>query len=397
MGQISTREYKCSENISCKGFTELMLLTLSNDENIIKHKKDINAKNEKGWTALMLACRNNGIKFSIIKLLIEMGADVNAVNEDGWTALMMIARYKKDSIEVIDLLIQNGADLNIQNKEGYTALMLACHYCKTTNSCLDIVIKLLNEKADPNLENRYGETALFILCTTQNMKITNIIKALVEHNANVNIRDNRKKTLLHLMIKRDDKESLKIIINGGANLELMDDLGNTPLLDAIYDKKIEAIKILIKAGANINAKRKEWSGLMIACTYKLNDIIDLLIEKNASITDDDIALIRKDVKPEILVKLIQYRFNINTKNTIKNNMKRIVLKNIPKIINERKLVPGSKYIKFIGYAFEYRNDNDIEKLYTQIKEDTELVKYYDIDTVDKLRERLKDISMDNSI
>jgi len=97
-------EYFCSNDAKSKGFTLLMkwvLLTKKcphlNEKikNYIKsHPKEINKKNEKGWTALMLASLNSRNKSNeeTVKILIDAQCNLNLQNNNGWTALMMASR-----------------------------------------------------------------------------------------------------------------------------------------------------------------------------------------------------------------------------------------------------------------------------------------------------------------
>ncbi|MDP2278894.1 MAG: ankyrin repeat domain-containing protein [Nitrospirota bacterium] len=59
----------------------------------------------------------------IIILLITRGADINARNKKGGTPLIMATVL--GNIEVVKLLLAKGADVNAKTSEGYTALMLA--------------------------------------------------------------------------------------------------------------------------------------------------------------------------------------------------------------------------------------------------------------------------------
>ena len=56
-------------------------------------------------------------------LLIKKKADIEAKDNEGNTALMMAAT--KENIKVVELLLGNGADLNARNNSGNTALALA--------------------------------------------------------------------------------------------------------------------------------------------------------------------------------------------------------------------------------------------------------------------------------
>ena len=51
--------------------------------------KLLEAKNENGETALLIACRNKD--FALVELLVEFGADVKAVDKDGNTAILLAA------------------------------------------------------------------------------------------------------------------------------------------------------------------------------------------------------------------------------------------------------------------------------------------------------------------
>ena len=51
--------------------------------------KLLEAKNENGETALLIACRNKD--FALVELLVESGADVKAVDRDGNTAILLAA------------------------------------------------------------------------------------------------------------------------------------------------------------------------------------------------------------------------------------------------------------------------------------------------------------------
>ncbi|KAJ3652767.1 hypothetical protein Zmor_018704 [Zophobas morio] len=91
------------------------------DQLLKEFDADVNAKNDKGTTALHLACERNsflppgitteikGDHRDIVEFLIKKGADVNAINCDGMTPLSIAG--KNGDIEVINMLLQNGASI----------------------------------------------------------------------------------------------------------------------------------------------------------------------------------------------------------------------------------------------------------------------------------------------
>jgi len=58
--------------------------------------------------------------FEIAKKLIEKGANVNAKDERGDTALMRAVSW--GHIKIVKLLIEKGANVNIKDNNGWTAM-----------------------------------------------------------------------------------------------------------------------------------------------------------------------------------------------------------------------------------------------------------------------------------
>lgn len=85
--------------------------------------------------------------------LVRAGADVNKKNNKGETALLLAV--PTDTDQLIEILINAGADLNAQDLNGNTALMNAI-----INGYNIIAEKLINSGADKNIQNNNGDTAL---------------------------------------------------------------------------------------------------------------------------------------------------------------------------------------------------------------------------------------------
>ncbi len=73
---------------------------------------DVDAKNNRGYSALMLAVYNGEKDFC--EALIRYGADINSTDAMGNTILMGAA-YKGD-VSLVSLLLQFGADITLENK-----------------------------------------------------------------------------------------------------------------------------------------------------------------------------------------------------------------------------------------------------------------------------------------
>jgi len=165
------------------GRTALMIAASKNSANIVKllidYGSDINKKiNEIGWTPLMesvFSCRiitrhtQVLVNTDIVKLLVQSGADLNATNECGMTALMLACVQRTHSI--VSILIRAGANLDIADTNKYTALM---HATFETNEA--VVKDLLDSGADIHATDNNGKTALDISNIRKQLNIIRLIE-----------------------------------------------------------------------------------------------------------------------------------------------------------------------------------------------------------------------------
>lgn len=147
-----------------------------------KYRFDTNARDENGQTALMAATYNNRI--DVAKRLIESGFSVNAKDKIDNTPYLYAAA--EGYTEILKLAIPT-ANVNVVNRFGGTGLIPASEKGHVEN------VKLILEKTktDINHVNNLGWTALLeaVLLAKHNHNQHEIVKLLVKHNANKEIRD----------------------------------------------------------------------------------------------------------------------------------------------------------------------------------------------------------------
>ena len=90
---------------------------------LLKHDVDVDIRNDKGTTPLMVVAGSIYADSDRILTLTKKGADVNAKDKDGYTPLMYACTVGK--ADVAEFLIEHGADVNAVDNKGGTALGLA--------------------------------------------------------------------------------------------------------------------------------------------------------------------------------------------------------------------------------------------------------------------------------
>ena len=216
-------------------------------------------------------------------MLQDIEIKEHITDEDGRTILMYAAMYSQ-SAETIKALIDAGADVNVKNKRGNTALM----YAAGVNDNSEVVKALLDVGADVDVkDDHYGNTALMYAAmysgddTLQDLrngfvdmvKNSEIVRALIEAGADVNVKNNRGNTaLMYEAMSRKNPEIVKVLLEAGAEVNAENDSGYTALMYANgtakvyfyspsrdFSKPRVVREILIKAGAR-DAKPENKTG-----------------------------------------------------------------------------------------------------------------------------------------
>lgn len=158
-------------------------------------------------------------------LLIDCQVNINAKNDDGITALMIASINSSihSNNDTVRLLIEHGANVNIQANNGATALYHACNHSHNSSD-FETVKLLLDNGANPNVNNNRGLTPLFILSMFATLLTLKVIDLLLDYGADatqiINMSHNNTTALITLChnhkFNQDDVETLmKLIIYSG--------------------------------------------------------------------------------------------------------------------------------------------------------------------------------------
>lgn len=230
------------------GFTPL-LLAVWKAKNITatylinNTKADLNAVIIYGQTPLLLCAYDNphyydldrdigkwvsADRTSIAKALIAKGVNINAKNDSGETALIIAARSNK--LSIMSELFKN-ANLDVKaktNDTGNTAL----HYAKN----IIVIQKLVQKGADVNAHNNYNTTPLMYACQRGDISL---VKNLLSLGARINDKNDGGDNALSYALHSDDcnPELIKLLMDKGVSTNIVDAYGRTikDLLTKPYD------------------------------------------------------------------------------------------------------------------------------------------------------------------
>ncbi|MGV6825815.1 MAG: ankyrin repeat domain-containing protein [bacterium] len=168
---------------------------------------------------------------------IHWGTDINQLDPDGKRAIHVASAQGRQIL--VRLLLENGADIDLTDKQGLSAI-----YYAVLNGRTQLTELLLRRGAafDPD----------------------RILLGVSEANTS-------------------DRDVIHILVQHGANLEVRNTEGQTPLLIAIGHGNHRLVRHLVAQGADVNVRNAEnISALQIAKQRDLEDIAHLLKSNGAT-------------------------------------------------------------------------------------------------------------------
>ena len=228
----------------------------------------------------------NRYRASIIELLVYVGADINAqkmVEGKRMTPLIRAASlHQTGSLDLVKLLIKLGADPNVRvsNVDGGSALIISC-----TSICNYEVAKyLLNHGADVNIRDDYGDTAL-MFCGYITGR-ADIAELLLQHGADVNIQNEIGFTALMFSCCKGFIDIVKLVLRYDADVNIRDNFGVTALMHScrIENADINIVKLLLEHDADVDVQDNTFgrTALISAINGGHPDIAELLLQHGAN-------------------------------------------------------------------------------------------------------------------
>ncbi|EHB12678.1 E3 ubiquitin-protein ligase MIB1 [Heterocephalus glaber] len=148
-----------------------------------------------------------------------------------------------DVAKVEDLLKRPDVDVNGQCA-GHTAMQAA-----SQNGHVDILKLLLKQNVDVEAEREGGRRASFLKSAFGDEGA--VIEVLHRGSADLNARNKRRQTPLHIAVNKGHLQVVKTLLDFGCHPSLQDSEGDTPLHDAISKKRDDILAVLLEAGADV--------------------------------------------------------------------------------------------------------------------------------------------------
>ena len=258
VGEYNSKIDKFNEN----GLTLLHLAIENSDlaklKELIKNGANINIRAEYNYSPIEYACMNNKIKEA--EILLENGVDIR--NQD----LLHIA-CSYGNTEMVKLLIQYGCDVNEVDIDG----RVPAHWAIQENNleCLKI---LYDNGANFEIRSYKDSTILSYAVGEGNLEI---VKYLLENGMTKYINDEVQPPL-SLAVHWKYIDIIKLLLENNANVDIIDGLGNTVLIDSIINGNYEITKLLLQYRANIYIKSRSGQDAITLLKTKYEQIQEVL-------------------------------------------------------------------------------------------------------------------------
>jgi ankyrin repeat protein len=194
-------------------------------------------------------------------------------NEHGPFSLLGTA-VQYDDVNMIKILFKHNVNLEKSNSKRQT-ILLRCLDKKPPHQLSSTIAELLIEQgANINTKDEQKRTPLHLAAENNYFKI---VKNLINKKADVNVTDSKKETPLHYALRKNNLVIVKYLLQQNAVVNGKDNLGKTPLHKAVQNNCFETVQHLLENKAKVNAQDREgFSPLHTICNHSQNPNLNIV-------------------------------------------------------------------------------------------------------------------------
>ncbi|KAL6697324.1 hypothetical protein J3F84DRAFT_394022 [Trichoderma pleuroticola] len=226
-------------------------------------------------TPLLMAIDNG--QTGIAEMLLDNGARMGTVPGQSILYLTVAMEPKKYSERLVQRLIAKGID----DGENFSLYL-----SPAAEFGHEAFVKLLLARcADINAKDGRGFTPLHLAVVHGQEEVVKLLLDEVDVNNKTNKQTSR--TLLHLAAEKDHEAITKLLLDKGADIEATDIADQTPLHYAVQYSSVAAVKFLLDEGANIEAADRLGQRPLHMAANGKETIVELLLDKGADVDAAD--------------------------------------------------------------------------------------------------------------
>jgi len=264
--------------------------------NYLLHKNIDLEINDENHSPLTYAIKTKDL--TIVKCIVDYYNENPNLNQSmnsfinlgigGKTPLIMAIELK--NINMVKYLVEHGANPTLQINENMDSNPLICAMKNSKEDILRYLIEKEEERGRGNIISQIDQKYSLICYAIKNLNTSpfEITKYLIEHNMNINKKNEDGNTPLMLAIHRYylEVEFIKYLIDHGADVNAEDNFNETALMHIIdtgkRNERNAIIRCLINHGANLNKKDRYGKSILQLAQKKCTEsIINYLIKHGA--------------------------------------------------------------------------------------------------------------------